>query len=251
MLVNTRTAFAAKTLDWIVDRGFASNFALGTLANPIEPDNFNTILFMGNTIAPCYFMANVAGAGAIARLIVNTASQKDDLVVVQNKVTQIDILSGKAAISGAATVSGRVKVAGSSGGSLAQLTVPSGCTLTGCEFYVKSGKLDISTTMETCAVDGGELVLSGSAGVSTRLEMGGGITYWDATSAIALGEIMGGSLKTRSDRKGRTLTNCNLYADGDVDFSIGGLSITVSNPIRCFGSNRPKFPIGAAYSAVV
>lgn len=241
------TLAGALTLDVIVDRGFTKT--IGTSGAPMMPATLNTLIFAGNTISPCYFK----GSTAINRVIVNSASQKDDLVNLQGSIGQIDVLAGKCLLASSPTVTGRIKVVGSSGGVIAQLTIPSSTTLTGCELYIEGGRLDVSSDVETIQVSGGEFILNGGADISVRLEMTGGITYWDASdtaapSTITLAEVMGGTLRTRMDRRGRTLTNCNVYADGDVDFSIGGCTMTISNPIRCFGSNRPKFPIGTTHT---
>src|SRR3972149_3450988 len=67
------TVPTAKTVHVIVDRGFTKT--IGTSGAPFSFDGIGTLIFAGNTLNPCYFKA--ATATAIARAIINTASQKE------------------------------------------------------------------------------------------------------------------------------------------------------------------------------
>lgn len=83
--------------------------------------------------------------------------------------------------------------------------------------------------------------------------MYGGNFFWDAAdqaniSTIALAEVYGGKFSTRKNRAGRTLTAGNSYGDGLFDFSIGGLNVTFTAPIRSYGTNPPRYPVGASYT---
>jgi hypothetical protein len=239
-------AIAAKGFAVIVDRGFV--YEIGSSGTPFDPANgFTTIVFLASTILPCYF----DGSGTIARLLVDTESNRDDLVNVQGTATDVTVRAGKTTLDSGATVTGSIKVMGGTGGANGVLTVPSGATLTNAEISVSGGKMTTGASLTTAIVNGGELILDGAAGVTTRLEAYDGVTWWDAASTIALAEIFGGALKTRKDRSGRTLTSGNMYGNGDIDFTYGGLSMTITNPIRAYGNKQPKFPKGASYTAGV
>lgn len=250
LLVNTTQA--AKTFDVFVDRGFAA-YAIGTQANPLKPDAFNSIIFNASNLVQSFFQA---GSTNIARAVVNSASALNNGVVLQGTLVQIVVLSGKVGFAGTPTISGRVQVVGSTGSSPSELTIPSASTLTGCEFYVEGGKLDCSSDLETIHVADGEFIINGGMDITGRLEMTGGRTWWDAfdntsPSTVALAEILGGTFATRKERTGRTLTTCNMYGSGSVDFRIGGIGMTVTNPIRAFGTNQPVFPMGTSYAVTI
>lgn len=239
-------AVAAKAFAIIVDRGFPHD--IGASGTPFDPANgITTLMFMGSTIKKCYF----DGSGTITLAVIDTDSAKDDLVNLEGTIVDLVVRMGMAALDATATVSGSIKVLGGMGGGNGKLIIPSGATLANAEVSLKGGKITTNASMTTVAVDGGEFILSGSAGVTGWLSVTDGVAWWDAASTIALAEVFGGAFKTRKDRSGRTLTNANMYGSGDIDFTYGGLTMTITNPIRAFGDRQPKFPRGSSYLAAL
>lgn len=239
-------AVAAKAFAIIVDRGFAHE--IGTTGVPFDPANgITTLMFMGSTIKDCFF----GESSTITLAVVDTDSAKNDLVNLDGTVTDLVVRSGQALLVGGSVITGSAKVLGGMGGGNGKLTIPAGVTLTNAEMSVKGGELNTSSAMTTCAVDGGLMILDASAGITGWLSVTDGTAWWDAASTIALAEIFGGAFKTRKDRLSRVLTNSNMYGSGDIDFTYGGLTMVLTNPIRAFGDRQPKFPRGASYTAAL
>ena len=243
---------AAKGFEIIMDKGFL--YSVGSLAVPFEPATGITMLnFMSSSILPSYFDTT---AGGIAICHVDTDSAKDGLLNLYGSMANVTVRRGKVALAGGdATVTGRLHVLGGGGGQ-GEVTIPATVTLTNAEISVDGGKLDCSSEITTLGINGGEVIFGGGdVDITDRLEIFDGTFYWDASnttaapSTIALIEAFGGLVKTRKDRLGRTLTSCNMYGDANVDFETGGLSMVITNPIRSFGRNRPKFPSGTSYTA--
>lgn len=243
-------AQTGKTFNVLVEDGF--NYSIGASGNSWTPGNgFGTVTIMGN--APAIWLA--AGATAAARIVVDTASAALGAVnFTAGSLTNAVVKRGEFKISSGVTVTGRITVHGSQGGGGSEQSrciIAAGCTLTGLEVAVKGGLLDFSTTIPTLMADGGEVIINGSAGVSTLLEISANCTvWWDAgSSTIAEAHVRGGVLKTRNNRIGRTLTSGFMYGDGDIDLSKGGLNTTITNGILVYGSKQPKFPAGAKITA--
>ena len=242
---------AAKGFNIILDKSFL--YSVGSLATPFEPAlGIPTLIFLASTILKSYFDTSANG---IVVGVVDTDSAKDDLVNLYGSMTNLTVRRGKVALAGGdATITGRLHVLGGGGGQ-GDVTIPAAVTLANAEISVDGGKLDCSSEITTIGVNGGELILDGIVGITDRLEIFDGTFYWDASnttaaaSTIALIEAFGGLVKTRTDRLGRTLTSCNMYGDANIDFEAGGHGMVVTNAIRAFGRNRPKFPIGSTYTA--
>ncbi len=246
------TPHNSKSYAMLVEEGFTKQ--IGSSGTPLTPGNgFTTVMIRGNS--PGIFIK--AGSTDIDRCVVDMITTKDDAFQIDGgEVVDLIVMRGKVAVAGSTTISGDVTVqgpAGSGGDTVSKLTIPASCTLSGSEWFVKGGVLQFSTSIPTLTCTGGKVYCAGSAGVSTRLEVGGtGEFWWDAgSSTIAVAHVNGGALKTRYNRVGRTLTSGFMYDDGVIDFRIGGSNMTITNSIRVFGKNMPMFPKGAAISVAV
>lgn len=240
---------AAKDFDVIVSPGF--KYAIGTSLLPFEPaQGFGVIVYSGSGTTPSFFSAD--GSQVIERAIVNTAVQKDDVVTFQGdgSIDQLIIRSGKAALASTTVTSGgRIEVTGSQSGAPAELRIPTGITLTSVDIGVRGGMIDCSSDCANVDITGGEFILNGGADMVALLMMGG-VCHWDAfdvssPSTITEAEILGGTFRIREDRAGRTLTNCNYYSGGTVDFRIGGFSVVMTNALRNLGGTFIT-PVGSS-----
>jgi len=238
---------AAKAHSVIVDRGF--RYHIGSVTEPLEPANgFGTIVFAGSGTTSSYF--RVDAEKTCTRVFIDSPSSKEDVCVLMADGSYDDIVvrNGKGRLYTGASVTsgGRIRTLGGTGNSSAQFTIDASCTLTGTTLDVAGGRCTTSTTPITASVrNSGELILADTAGVSTLLEMLGGICYWDAASStLAKVEAFGGQLITRSDRQSRVITNMDTYGAAIVDFSIGGYTINFSNAPRVLGDNPIKMPPG-------
>lgn len=206
---------------------------------------FNTLFFAGASLISSYFDTGTGDTSD--RVIIDTQSAGEDSVILSGAGSWGDVVvrSGKPKID-TTTITGRIKVFGGAGASKVQLSIPAGSTLSGSETSIMGGTLDCETAIPQVTVLSGEFILGGTIGIATRLDMFGGTTYWDAdaSSTIALVDLFGGTLKTRIDRTGRTLTNMNVHGSGLADFTIGGRNITFTNPPRLYGENPIRMPQG-------
>lgn len=241
-------AQAGKTHAIIVDSKFA--YGIGSSGTPFEPDDITSLMFFANSIVPSYFKSDTTD---LDRVIVDTQSAKDGLVNLDGTIVDLTIRNGKVVTAATSTVNGRISLMGGSGGGSGELTVTAGTTVAGVEMSMNGGKCTCAASIPTVIQNGGEFILSASAGIGTYLEVHDGTFWWDAAdvgspSTIALAEILGGAFKTRTERQGRTLTNCNVYGAGIVDFSVGGHSMVMTNPVRAYGANPPRYPKSASYT---
>jgi len=242
----------AKAHAVIVDPSF--QYHIGSAAVPFSTQAsgnicFSTLIFAGSGITPSYF--NADAADTCTRVMCDTKSATADVLVLGGAGSWGDVIlrDGKMKLN-SATVTGRIQLLGGQQNAKSVLNIPSGCTLTGTETGVMGGELKCASAIPLITVGGGVFTLDGIIGIGTRLEMYGGTTYWDAGSAsvIALAEIFGGSLVTRKDRTGRTLTAGNVYGTGLMDFSVGGLNMTFTAPPRVYGSNPIRMPQGTTFT---
>ena len=237
----------AKTVDIIVERSFVRK--VGASGNAFTPGGIGSLIFSGTPSAECFFNtddgAAAGGSDTMARVVIDANTQLKNVVTLTgNKVGRIISRKGHCTLASGVTVTDRISVSGG------ELLIPSGVTLTGVETKLADGKITCSSAIPVVVVDGGEFILAGVVGIGTYLEMSGGLFSWEAdtTSIIALAEILGGNFVTRNERLGRTVTELNMYGDGGVDFRQGGLLITLTGGVRCFGNKRPIFPAGAKYT---
>lgn len=245
------TTLTGKAFSVDVAPGFT--YFIGTSDLPFEPaEGFTTIVYAGQGTTPSYFSA--ASGKTITRGIVNTTSIRDEVCVFQGdgSIDQVIIRQGKAKLdSTTVTDGGRIEVLGSAGSASAELSIPSGNALAGVDVGIHGGRISCASDVVTVRCTGGEFILAGGADLTT-LELHNGIFFWDATdvssaSTITESEIFGGTFKVRKDRAGRTLTNMNVYTGGTADFSIGGLSITFTNPVRNLGGTFLQ-PMGSSWT---
>ena len=238
----------------LVATGF--QYAIGTSALPFEAaEGFTTIVYSGSSLTPSFFSAD--GSKTITRAVVDTAITKDDIVTFQGagSIDQVIVRQGKAALAATTITSGgRIEVTGSQPGAPAELSIPTGITLTGTDIGLREGKIDCSSDCINVNVSGGEFILNGGADM-TALLLTGGVCHWDAfnasaASTITEAEILGGTFRIRQDRQGRTLTNMNYYAGGTVDFKTGGLNVTYSNAPRNLGGTFIT-PVGSSITVSV
>lgn len=241
----------AKAFDVIVDRAYpyhcgSSSVKFGSTGDATNNKVFKTLYFAGSGLTPSYFDTGTGDTST--RVIVDTQSTKDDVINLSGNGSWGDLVvrNGRAKLD-LTTITGRMQVFSGASTAQAILNVGAGNTLSSAELFISGGKVTCSSSPSKVTVMGGEFWLEGSAGVTTRLEMHGGVSYWMATtsSTIALAEIFGGTFKTTLDRSGRTLTNMNVYGTGVVDFSIGGFNITFTNPPRKLGVNDILMPPGS------
>lgn len=233
---------AAKAHSIVVEQSFA--FGIGSSGTSFEPTlGVTTLIFNANSQTKSYISGD--GTNKIARVLMDSPSATEDLLEIDGTVTDISVRNGKLLIPSTATVDGRINLFGSAS---SQITVTESATLTGVEATLNGGTLSDSGGIPDVTLLDGTYVLGSSAGIGTRLEVYGGILWWDATSTIALAEIFGGRFATRTSRTGRTLTTCNMYGVGMVDFRTGGHLLTITNPIRAYGQNAPLFPLSATHT---
>lgn len=243
----------AKAFSVIVDKSMlypvgseASKF--GGSGDAGDSKVFHSLIFSGSSLDQSYFDT---GAGDTSdRVIVDTQSAKDDSIVLSGAGSwgEVIIRNGKPKID-TTTITGRIKLFAGSGNAKPSLNIPAGSTLTGSETTIMGGVLNCQSAIPQVEVRGGEFILGGSVGIATRLDVHGGVAYWDATaSTIALVDLFGGMFKTRSDRAGRTLNYMNVHGLGMADFTIGGRNITFTaapnGEIRIYGENPVRMPQG-------
>ncbi len=239
---------AAKTFKMFVEPGFTKG--IGSSGTPLSPVGFDLVYVRGNSQG----IYIEAASGTIDFLDIDTQSNKDDMVqVMSGNLDRMTVRQGRAKLNGV-TLTGRLHVLGSGGEqgvNSAQVHIPTGNTLTGSEIVIEGGRLTLESTGITVQGNGGEIVIGGSAGVSTLLELTGSAKcFWDATnSTIALLEARGQSqFRTRISRTGRTMTAAHTYDDAVYDARIGGLLITHTAGVRAHGKNPPLMPMGTKYS---
>ena len=247
MTTNISAAFATKTLALVFEKGFA-HYA-GSSGLPMTCATWSQIIFEANTTFPSFFTSTTA----TTKVCINTQSQLDNICEFNGSIGRVSLLSGRVGLNAAATVTNRIGIKAINGAAQPKLTIPAGVTLTGIELAMNGGEVMCSAAIPKVKVENGQFTLAGSVGISGFVEMYGGVFYWDAAdqaspSVIALAEVYGGTFKTRLNRLGRTLTEGNCFGDGMFDFSIGGLNITFTNPIRAYGSNPPRYQVGASYA---
>lgn len=243
----------AKHHDIIVDASY--QYYIGTSGDPFETQGdggicFPTIIFSGSGITPSYF--NTDAARTSTQVYCDTKSAAADVLVLGGAGSWGNVIlrNGKMKVD-STTVTGRIQLLSTQQNAKSILNLPVGSTLTGVEAGVMGGEFKCASDIPIVTVSGGQFTLDGIAAISTRLEMYAGTTYWDASSAasiIALAEIFGGTLSTRQDRTGRVLTNSNVYGTGLMDFSIGGINMTFTNPPRVYGANPVRMPQGTTFT---
>lgn len=245
------TSISRGTEDYsiIADDGFG--FWIGTSGTPFVCDDMSLLLWQANSTTSSYI--NPVDLG---RAVIDTQSTKNDALVLNPTTSHVSttVKNGRMSFGGTAILTSSIITVGSPGATAdtAYLTIPSGLTATSCILVIYSGKVITSTTIPTVIMSGGELVLNGAAGVSTRLLMAGGVCYWDAASTIASAEVNGGTLKTRFNKRGRTFTAGSVYKGGLMDFSVGGLGMTfTAAPIDYTGGTGVRYPMGSKISRSV
>lgn len=246
-------AVAAMGFDVIATSGF--KYAIGTLGTEFTPANgLGTIIWSGTGIAPSYF--EVPATKFIGRCLVNTNSNKDDLVQLSGagKITQLTVMNGRVLLNEAilddTDSRGRVQVLGGLGSENARLSISPGCTLTGSTVTISGGKLITATTLVDFVSTGGETVLNTAAGVSGTYEQHNGVVWWDAASTIANANVFGGTLAIRKDRVARTLTAGSVYPGGTIDFRTGNFGVTFTNALRNLGGSY-LYPVGSSVTAAM
>jgi len=218
-------------------------YTIGSSGDPLIVDGINYLRFMGTAAGASYITTDTTDTDLC---VLDSPSTANPVLVLNGTVKSISIRRGRMALASTAVASQRADVVASAGGLTAELTIPAGVTTTGLIVFVKGGKAIISATVPDVEVKSGEVVLSGTAGVTGRVEQSGGQFWWDAQSTIALAEVSGGKFGFRNSRRTRTLTAGILSGDGEMDFSIGGLKDSLfTNGILLLGENMPKVPRGA------
>ncbi len=244
-------SIGAKAFEIIVSEGFQHH--IGASGAEFTPGTgLGLLYYAGSGLVSNYFKLETTDT--CEHVILDTSVAKDDILIIKSDAAdatwdKVTVKQGKGKLDAAVITSGgRIQVSGGPGNSTAELSIPSGSTLTGTVMNIDGGKVTCGTAIVTASVNGGELVIEESANAAL-LEMTGGTVFWDAdaSSTITLASIMGGTLKARKNRAGRTLTNMDVFAGGKVDFKTGGLGIVFTNPPRMLGGDI-IMPVGTTYT---
>jgi hypothetical protein len=229
----------------IVEKG--CKYAIGTSGTPLAFNQIHLLDFRGSSIIGSYFGTSATGGfeQQVDNVSLDSESQANPVLTVSGTIDRWTNRSGRGAIKSTATLDERAEIIPSGSGTVSELSIPSGVTITaGCVISIEGGVATVGASQEQVYVKGGKLILESAAAVSTRLEITGGTVEWDAQSTLALVEARGGVFKTTNARLSRILTEMNMSGDAIVDLRIGGNLITYTNGIRVFGSNQPMFPSG-------
>lgn len=234
----------------IVEPGFV--YGIGSSGTPLAFNNFPEIRFRGAGVTTSYFSTDCAagddqGADIV---VVDSLSAKNTIIDLAGTVGRLIGKAGRISLDSGITVSTQILIDG------AELTIPSGgaADLSATRIVLDKGLIDCNVNTGSIQQNGGVFVLGGTGDIDTRLDMSGGEFIWDSANSgaavvLVLLEIHGGKFWCRKARVGRTITNANIYGDAIVDLSRGGLAMTISNPIRFYGKNRPNYPTGTQLTA--
>lgn len=254
-----QATWGAKALTVIVEEGF--EHYIGESGNPWVLGAYNSLIFKAkNTNAKSYFRGDDTDAGKdgdFDRIFVDARQGKEDLVNIDTagtspEVKDVFISSGSVTFAGATTFTGTIVTADDG-----VCTIPSACVLTNAEINVHGGTFSLSSSAPDIEIAGGLFNFKGSnVDIATILRMYGGEFRWIAfdptnQSTIALAELYGGTFRTADDRGGRTLTTARMYRNAVMDLTRGGLALSLTNPVECYGANRPNFGTGAKYAKSV
>lgn len=221
-------------------------FTVGSSGTPLSFNGIQYMKFSGVGTGASYFATEATDFADLEmdNVVVNSPSTANPCVDLDGTIARLVNERGRTNIETGAVVSGRLQVLGAISGSPSVVTVPSGCTLTGLYIAVDGGILNLSTSAIDIRQSGGEIVLGGTAGITSRHEQSGGVFYWDAKSTIALAELSGGKFITRKNRLGRVLTASAVCGNAIMDVRIGGLNLTFTkNPVK-YGDAQILRPSG-------
>lgn len=253
--INTNQG-STEDYSFIVEPGF--NYYIGTSGNPFICDVMAMLLFSGQGIVSSYF-----NPAHLTRCLVDSKSTKDNVLVLNPTTScgRVVVKNGKMSFGATSALSNSTIIIGQPGmASSAEVTIPSGATMTNTTLIMYGGKCVTNKFINVVFMAGGELIISGAAGSTSGgggpfslIYQSGGTIVWDASgtdagagaSIITSLEIIGGIFKTRTNRKYRTITTLNIYG-GVADFSIGGHSITFTNPPRDWAGNSVIYPRGSS-----
>lgn len=202
-----------------------------------------------------------AGTTGLSFGQVDTDSQSETACVLKGKLAigngRLVINSGRVQFNGTTTLeSGGATFVTSSGASVdgTKLTIPAtGMTNTGHTLYQSGGLVDMSTGIPTCIVDGGRLRLLSSAAIATLLNQRGGVVKYNSNGTLAKCEWRGGTFDASENLRlngaaFRIITEAHMYDDAQVNLDNGSIALTLTNGIRVFGKNSPKFAKGTKLS---
>lgn len=247
---------ATEDYSFIIEPGF--NFYVGTSGNPFICDDMAMLMFAGSGIASSYF-----NPADLTRCVVDSKSTKDDVLVLNPTAScsRVMVKNGKMSFGATSVLSSSVISIGQPGTtSTAEVTIPSGATMTSTTLIMYGGKCTLNKFVSTIFMAGGQLILDGASGSTAAsggpfaaIYQSGGEIIWDSAGADATTnasiitslEITGGLFRTRKNRKNRTVTTMNVYG-GKADFSVGGHAITFTNAPRDWAGGSIIYPKGAS-----
>lgn len=240
--LDANLAQAAK--EFSLEYGEDCNYSIGANGNPLIPANgFTDIWFNGAGNVNCYVEAG--GGGDIDRIHIDSKGGSETAFVVEGgTVVNMSLRQGKAQLAAGVTLNGRLQVGSQGGQTLAQMTIPAGCTVNAAIIGISGGTLMCSSNVGTVNQAGGQFTLDGTA-TMTLFETSAGEWLWHSTGTVTTMELRGTASARVEKLKARTLTNGRIYDSSRFDMRKVGSLLTLTNGIYVYGSAVIDFATGS------